>query len=692
MRTYIGKAILCMAAAYAALSCSKENIIIPDAGGVENLEYITISLADQVKTAYEMDGNNLKTTWSAGDIVAVTPDLGLYAYAATYEVTDPGSSTAKFQLVTSMYQAAIKYGYGIFYPGDKVKGITDFGRFSYDGQVQKKSDPMGHIKDYHSMFKYVDSFSDNISFEGASQSACMRLRLSGMTFHEPVGIELSVQGHELFYSNNYMGNYPYYYFTSDSIPSLEKASKISITLDGYGDENSIEAWIMMSNQDVLLKKGDKLVVTVTQKDGTQYNAEVIVPSDMTLSGGKWHDLRVGKGWKEGSGSGSGSVPEYDGEVVVLQEGIPGLDLVIMGDGFIVEDFEDGTYDSIMRQCFEEFFSVEPFTTLRNDFHVAYVKAVSPERINATTTGANGAQNNGSRTKFSTQFEPNSTYVGGDNDMVREYAKKALDTDSDSRMRNVTIVVMANQECRAGTCHMTFYTSSNYDNAMSYSIAYCALGTSASERKELMRHEICGHGFGKLDDEYYYSQSYSNSDMETVWNNQEQYHSWGLYRNVDRYVNSSLYSYFNGKYPLTNESNVYWSDLFGTANNYESADVESLGVFEGAQTVKTGFCRPTEDGSESIMNNNTGIFNAISRRSIYYRYLHLSGQISGKQYGTSEELNRFLDWDAQYILPKLKQNSAQASHQARERIDHVLYNLDEPMPLHRPVLRFVEDDE
>ena len=162
--------------------------------------------------------------------------------------------------------------------------------------------------------------------------------------------------------------------------------------------------------------------------------------------------------------------------------------------------------------------------------------------------------------------------------------------------------------------------------------------------------------------------------------------------MDRYVNSSLYSYFNGTYPLTNESNVYWSDLFGTANNYESADVESLGVFEGAQTVKTGFCRPTEDGSESIMNNNTGIFNAISRRSIYYRYLHLSGQISGKQYGTSEELNRFLDWDANYILPKIKQSSAQASHQARERIDHVLYNLDEPMPLHRPVLRFVEDDE
>lgn len=178
MRTYIGKAILCMAAAYAVLSCSKENIIIPDAGGVENLEYITISLADQVKTAYEMDGNNLKTTWSAGDRVAVTPDLGLTYYAAVYEVTDPGSSTSKFQLVQEMYQAAKECGYGIFYPGDKVKGITDFGRFSYDGQVQKKSDPMGHIKDYHSMFKYVDTFSDNISFQGASQSACMRLRLS----------------------------------------------------------------------------------------------------------------------------------------------------------------------------------------------------------------------------------------------------------------------------------------------------------------------------------------------------------------------------------------------------------------------------------------------------------------------------------------------------------------------------------
>ena len=53
-----------------------------------------------------------------------------------------------------------------------------------------------------------------------------------------------------------------------------------------------------------------------------------------------------------------------------------------------------------------------------------------------------------------------------------------------------------------------------------------------------------------------------------------------------------------------------------------------------------------------MNNNTGIFNAISRRAIYYRYRRLSGEVNSNIWGTEEELNAFLKWDAEVILPKL----------------------------------------
>ena len=102
--------------------------------------------------------------------------------------------------------------------------------------------------------------------------------------------------------------------------------------------------------------------------------------------------------------------------------------------------------------------------------------------------------------------------------------------------------------------------------------------------------------------------------------------------------------------LTTEANVLWHDLFGTANDYENPSVESLGVFQGGFTYDVGFCRPTEDGAKSIMNKNTGIFNAPSRRAIYYRARRLSGEVTSNCYGTSEELDAFLNWDASVFLP------------------------------------------
>lgn len=339
---------------------------------------------------------------------------------------------------------------------------------------------------------------------------------------------------------------------------------------------------------------------------------------------------------------------HDGDVVVLQEGIEGLDLVIMGDGFIQEDINDGTYEDIMRQAYDEFFGVEPFTSLKDDFSVYYVVAVSDTRVNATNTGLNGATNNPeSRTKFSSSFTENSTSITGNTSTAREYAKMAFKTNANARIENATIVVMVNQACHAGTCHTSYYPSSHYDYGESSSVSFCALGATAADRVAIMRHEICGHGFGKLADEYYYN----TSSISVNYPGLENLHNIGLDRNIDRFIDSDLYSQLGGAYELTTTSNVYWHDLFGTANNYESSSVESLGVFKGAYTYSFGYCRPTQDSNKSIMYTN-GPFNAPSRRAIYYRYLHLSGQISTNQFGTAEELSRFLAWDAT-ILPRIQ---------------------------------------
>lgn len=375
-----------------------------------------------------------------------------------------------------------------------------------------------------------------------------------------------------------------------------------------------------------------------------------------------------------------TVYSWDGEVVTLQSGHPGLNLVIMGDGYVKADFDDGTYDAMMRQLCEDFFSIEPYTTIRPGFSVYYVKAPSPQRLNATTTGANGARNSDAKTKFSVQFTPNSTSVSGDGNKVNEYAKKALGADADQLIQTATILVVANQRCRAGTNHMSWTLSGDYGKACS--IAYFGLGRDDAEREQLVHHEAGGHGFGLLADEYG-GKVISSMNTSEWWRLDNQMHKYGVFRNVDKYVSQSTFEQLgNDTYKVTADSTVYWSDLFNTANNYESQEVESLGFYEGANTYANFFCRPTLNANLSIMNRNTGIFNAPSRRQIYYRYLRLSEQVKEDQFGTEEELNRFLTWDAT-MLPKIK---AQAKVQAKaaERQAHAV--AEELLPLTEPVLQ------
>lgn len=668
-------AVLCMA----ALSCvryEEETAVSPS---VESYPFITVLLpSGSTRTSYTFEDGLLKAFWAEGDIVSVVPDKYDYHYSGLYQVVDPDATTGKFQRIESLGRTSSQYG--VYYPGDKIRSLTQFMNFSYTGQVQSKEAPTAHLGAYHSMRKDVDDY-EVIDFTGADQSSCMRFLLSGMTFHSPSKITLTaIKGGEetsVFRENNsYSGYYIWYY--GDEYQGDRPASSLSIDLEGYGDENSLTAWMMMSNSNVSLAKGTILRVKVKCSDGTYY-ADTRLSSDFTLEGGRCHTMSVDSGWI--SGSGELRIPEYNGEVVTLQEASygNGIDLVIMGDGFIEEDFENGTYDTRMRKVYDSFFSVMPQAALKNRFNVYYVKAVSPERLNATNTGANGASNSDSDTKFNTTFTPNSTSVTGDGDRVLEYARKALTVDTEDRMLDVTIVVLANQNCRAGTCHVNYWYENGTDYGQACSYAFCALGKSEQEGIELIHHEVDGHGFGKLGDEYYSNDGRYNSGW---WNNMKQYHELALYRNVDIFVDDYIYGQWGSQLSLTltTRENVLWHDMFGTSNRYEDTGVESLGVFEGAFLHNVGFCRPTENGNSSIMYSNKGIFNAPSRRAIYYRAMRLSGEITGNIYGTAAELNNFLEWDASVFLPTL--SSIRSTEE--EKTLHPLVE-DSPAPLAPPVV-------
>lgn len=621
---------------------------------------IEISLeGDDTKTGYSyLDDGRLKTIWKDGDAVFVAPAF-TSSVGTTYRVRQGGASTGTF--VADAPISVWAKGHAFYYPGQKIHNDITFMNFSYLGQVQKKSDPMAHMAEFHSMrkaFAYTNPTNAHYnpakeSFSGCDQSGCIMFLLSGRSFVNPTRVELTVYSGEnrlgnLFFTSNKLDGYYPDSSTADEAHSPKKASSLSIDLEGYGTEDHLAVYMMHTNADMPLPAGCTLRVSVIAD--TCCHSDILIPDATAIKGGYASTISVNGGWVDDDAplppSGDYTQYPWDGEVVTLQEGGQGLDLVIMGDGFIRADFEDGTYDAIMRQASDAFLSVLPLSLFRGKFNVYYVKVPSPERVNATETGSVGAQNSGTVTKFSTQFTPNSTHISGDDGLAREYAKKAFGTNANERIKDATIIVMVNQECRAGTCWNSWNPDCGKDYGQACAVAYCALGNDLAERIGLVRHEAAGHGFGKLADEY--TSDGTTTISATMWRNLDDRHALGLFRNTDKYVTENLLASLGSGYSLTTGSNVYWRDLFGTENCYESQDTEALGVYEGGNTYRYFFCRPTEDNWESIMGYNTGRFNAVSRRQIYYRYRRLTGQLATNCYGTAAELNAFLDWDRQYF--------------------------------------------
>jgi len=634
--------VLFPASCNVADSFAEEQLPEPLTPVVENIPYITASLVPNVtRTEYSMpDGYTLTTVWAVNDRISVVPAYGYRDYAGVYRITEAGGGVGVFQQESPVLANALAYG--IFYPGDRIKTLIQFMNFTYSGQVQSKSNPMGHLSAYHTMFKEASSYAI-VDFSDAEQSSCMRFNLSGMTFDHPTRITVTIRGGGTFYLNNPRNSW-YVSTPAETYVGEQASNDLSLELDGYGSETSLLAYMMMSSHDVSLSAGCTIRVKVQCADG-EYYSDTAVPSAMTLTGGYCHSLTVDGGWSKSSAS--------DAKVITLQTASVGngIDVVILGDGFREEDILSGDYDAKMREAYDSFFSVQPLAYFKNRFNVYYVIAVSPNHFGATV-GLNGATNNpDSTTVFNVRFSDSATTVEGDNDLIRTYAARAFATNAEARIKDATIILIANENCRAGTCHQSYNPANGLDYGQTCAIAYCALGKNLSERAQLVRHEASGHGFGKLADEYYGTSGSYNSGW---WDAIKEDHQLGICRNVDMHVDDYIYGVWGSalSLSLTTAANVYWKDLFGTSNNYESSAVESLGVFQGGNLQPVGFCRPTEDGNNSIMNKNSGFFNAPSRRTMYYRAKRLSGDYTTNCYGTATELNDFLNWDATVFLPSL----------------------------------------
>ena len=282
----------------------------------------------------------------------------------------------------------------------------------------------------------------------------------------------------------------------------------------------------------------------------------------------------------------------------------GINVVLMGDAFSDRQIADGTYEKVMQQAADAFFSEEPYASFRDMFNVYYVNAVSQ----------NEGYFDGGETAFSCYFGEG-TRVGGKDGLCMQYAQAAFNF-TDEQMQDVLIIVMMNSTRYAGTCWMYHNTGYTSDYGRGTSVAYFPIGTTYEDLATILHHEAGGHGFAKLNDEYAYEYMgmIPANEIRDEQNMRENY-GWG--KNTDY---------------ISDPARVYWSKFIADSR-YAS---ENIGVYEGACTYWTGAYRPTEN---SIMNDNTGGFNAPSREAIYYRIHKLA-------YGESwtYDYEEFVNWD------------------------------------------------
>ena len=260
----------------------------------------------------------------------------------------------------------------------------------------------------------------------------------------------------------------------------------------------------------------------------------------------------------------------------------GIDMVLVGDGYTIAEVRQGKYKNDLLEAIEHFFNIEPYRTYRNYFDIHIVYAFSDE------SGISDHINI-KNTKFSSIYvAANSTRMDVDHETSFEYALKA---PLSSNLAETLIVVITNSSRYAGT-------NFSYSDGKSISIVPKTTLSYPNDFRGVVQHEIGGHGFGRLADEYV---QHNTSIPSTEITELKRWQVWGFFRNVD----------------ITNDaSTILWNHIIADpAYPY-------VGIYEGGYTYATGVWRsePT-----SLMNNNISYINAISRELIVRQIKNLAGE-------------------------------------------------------------------
>ena len=289
--------------------------------------------------------------------------------------------------------------------------------------------------------------------------------------------------------------------------------------------------------------------------------------------------------------------EYsDGDVITARTATvgSGVNVVFMGDCFDAKDIAEGYYKEIMDEAISYLFAIEPYTTYKDYFNVYTVIGHSPDSGLPTTYSIN------QEAKFSSQ------YAYGDNGFqfkfneskCFEYACKAPNVTREN-LNKTLVVMIENSNVYGGITRMWG------DNS---AIAVCSIMRDdyPSDFRGVVQHEVGGHAFGKLADEYIYHGNFidmcSCVDGCGHTNEFKMAQSRGWYQNLS--LSSNIYE-------------VPWSHLI-----FDPQFSSSVDLYEGGYFHQRGVFRSEPN---SCMNNNVPYFSAISREQIVKRIMEYAGE-------------------------------------------------------------------
>lgn len=310
----------------------------------------------------------------------------------------------------------------------------------------------------------------------------------------------------------------------------------------------------------------------------------------------------------------------------------GINITFVGDGYSAKDISEEAYLTDVKEGVEYLFGLEPYKTYRDYFNVHVAFALSYE------SGVCSDVNIWRQTKFNTTYGAG---FGGrllvDANAVSSYVVNEVESGkiTADNINQSVVICLLNSDVYEGVTSLyekgaavAFIPHSRYDNPNDY--------------RGLIQHEVGGHAFGKLADEYIYHIDYIQrcpcnccGHVNEILSSQ----SLGWYRNIS----------LCGTY-----SDIEWKHLIFHKDYDDIVD-----IYDGAFFHARGVYRSEVN---SCMNNNVPYYSTISRQAIVERIKEYAGeQFSFEEFVASDsreygEITRTAVDGSDSLAPALNTNA------------------------------------